>query len=457
MKADWRYAIGWGIGLLGLYAWLYAIPRTDFFGYLAGMSIGFVLLAAALWLYSQQKSETLLTFFVSWGIGVRVLALIYLPQLSDDYFRFVWDGKMIYNGFNPYLYLPDEIYKLPELEIMGFSESLYAHLNSPHYYSVYPPLCQFFFAIATYISPYGIAGNVFVLKAFVLIAEILNIYFIKKLLQKYQLPAAFLLLYVLHPLVITEFMGNIHWEAWMLTGILGGVWAMEKGGKMAYTKAGIWWALAICAKLLPLIALPFFLLKIKNLQNSAVFLLSTVVVCVVCFLPFFQIETLINIYTSTKLYFTSFEFNGSLYYLLRGLGNAIVGYNPIETLSKILPLLIIAGIVGISLYPTYSKQKDFQPQFYQLLAVFALYFFCATTVNPWYILPLYVFSLFTHYRFVFIWTLLLPLTYITYQYTPYQENLWMVAGEYIIVIGWAIKEITANRTMWMGDKEINSN
>ena len=43
------------------------------------------------------------------GISIlfRLIFLFAIPNLSQDFYRFIWDGRMIFEGLNPYLSLPE--------------------------------------------------------------------------------------------------------------------------------------------------------------------------------------------------------------------------------------------------------------------------------------------------------------------------------------------------------------
>lgn len=79
------------------------------------------------------------------GAIVRLALLFTEPNLSDDYFRYIWDGILVEYGVNPYLYLPSELISNPEFSHVPLSQELYNGFNSQHYYSVYPPVNQFIF------------------------------------------------------------------------------------------------------------------------------------------------------------------------------------------------------------------------------------------------------------------------------------------------------------------------
>ena len=75
-----------------------------------------------------------------WWMGVavffRLIFLFSTPVLSDDFFRFIWDGRLLVGGFNPYLYLPSEVVNTPIFSTANLSTTLYEGLNSPHYFTV---------------------------------------------------------------------------------------------------------------------------------------------------------------------------------------------------------------------------------------------------------------------------------------------------------------------------------
>ena len=58
-------------------------------------------------LYFIKKEKNNFTFLVAIAIIFRLIFLTAIPNLSQDFYRFIWDGRMMLKGLNPYLYLPE--------------------------------------------------------------------------------------------------------------------------------------------------------------------------------------------------------------------------------------------------------------------------------------------------------------------------------------------------------------
>ena len=41
------------------------------------------------------------------GIACRVIFMPAIPNLSQDFYRFIWDGQLMVQGVNPYLFTPE--------------------------------------------------------------------------------------------------------------------------------------------------------------------------------------------------------------------------------------------------------------------------------------------------------------------------------------------------------------
>ena len=136
-----------------------------------------------------------------------------VPNLSDDYLRFIWDGRLLAHGYNPYLYLPTQLVHTALGSSAGLTDSLFQGLNSPRYFTVYPPLNQAFFGLAAWLFPTNLLGTIISLRIPILLADLGSIYLLAKLLRRFGKNPNLSLLYGLNPLVILELTGNLHFEA----------------------------------------------------------------------------------------------------------------------------------------------------------------------------------------------------------------------------------------------------
>lgn len=174
----------------------YYVPRSEFFSLLGFYSMAFV---SFIFLLKKQSSNTTALFNI--GILFRLLFFFGIPFWSQDFYRFIWDGNLILNGFNPYLNTPNEI--IDTTTIFNAKE-LYQNMGSlsAKHYSNYPPLNQLFFAIASWVGGSSIFVTVLGLKTILLFADI-GIYHIgKKVLLLLNQDPNKIFFYFLNPLKI---------------------------------------------------------------------------------------------------------------------------------------------------------------------------------------------------------------------------------------------------------------
>ena len=410
------------ISLAGYFMSGYFIDRRDF-GQLITV---YTILFLAYFVFISYRDRSNFNSLLIAGLLFRFILVFTVPALSDDFYRFLWDGHIQQLGFNPFDFTPR---KLLNQHSDPFLLQLFPKLNSPDYYSVYPQLCQTIFKLAAGIAGESIQGNIIVLKSVLFLSELGSIFLLQKLLSAKNLNPNLSLYYILNPLVIIELTGNIHVEAIMIFFVLLAAWLIQK---QKYISSAGAMALAIQAKLIPIIAIPLLIKEIgfrKTVWYGMACLLLT------CLLSSGLLNNPIrffNFFESLGLYYGKFEFNGSLYTIFRSIGWWMLDYNPIAVLSKIMLVLSLTGMLYL-----YYRKMDLLSGFFWLLII---YLGCSAIVHPWYLAPLIALSAFVRYRFVLIWSALIPLTYITYSSMPYIENYWLVGLEYMVTLGWFIWE-----------------
>lgn len=419
----------------------YKLVRTDYVN-LVGLYVA--LFALFYRLVSLLKDNIKLLTYLAFGF--RAVFILAIPNLSQDFYRFIWDGRMLFAGFNPYLFTPESFISSGEFPIAQ-AEALYAGmgtLNGSHFTN-YPPINQLCFFIASIFAGKSILGSVVVFKLLIIAADFGTFFYGSKLLKRLNLPQYTIFWYILNPFIIIELIGNLHFEGVMIFFLIWSLYLLHCG---KWKWAGVVLALSISVKLIPLIFLPLFfkwflLNKTKgNPEQPNLFtglwkligFYSIVLLTTFFLFAGFISNEFVNNYAKTVgLWFQNFEFNASLYYIAREIGYTFRGYNEIGIIGKVTPVLVVLFILIITFF---RKNKSMVELISAMLLVLSFYFFTATTVHPWYVATLLIMSVFTKYKFPLVWSFVIILSYLAYvnvDKADKSENLWVIAIEYIVV------------------------
>jgi alpha-1,6-mannosyltransferase len=426
----------------------YFVDRQDFTHFFIVYSCFF---AVYFWVLKTVKKEDDFSFWLKTALILRVGLVFAMPNFSDDIYRFIWDGRLINMGINPFDFKPVYYFE-NKLYTDVLTPELYQFLNSKNYHTVYPSVCQAFFSFAVYVFPKSIYGATLVIKTIVCSFDIGSIFLIRKLLKNGQngssdgqlkSPAIDsqyaihnTLIYALNPLIIIELCQNIHFEGVAIFFFLLAIFLIQKN-KMVV--GSIAFSLSIATKILPLMFLPFFL---KNLgwRKAIGYYLMVGIFTILIFLPLYNATFLPNLKSSLDLYNKKFEFNASIYYLVREVGFWIKGFNWGQFTTPYLNALVVLSIGFLFLKQKKSETFDLESFFTNCLFAYSIYCLFAATVHPWYASFALLFSVFTKFRYPSVWTYFIGLTYIHYAYGVYLENYWVIALEYLVVVGLAVYE-----------------
>ncbi|MFC2109408.1 glycosyltransferase 87 family protein [Bacteroidota bacterium] len=404
----------------------YDLHRSEFIKLL---SLYTILFAAFIKLIIDNKQNLKILFAIA--IIFRLILLVATPNLSNDFYRFIWDGRMIWDGLNPYLYLPEV-----NTNIVAEGQALYKGMGSMNgsHYTCYPPFNQLTFLIPAVLFSKNLLGSTIVMRLLVIAADVGTYYYGKKLLAHFKFSEHKILFYLLNPFIILELTGNLHFEGVMIFFMVASLYYMFTN---KWILSAILFAVSVSVKLIPLLFLPVFIKKL-GLKKATYYYLIVGVLNVLFFIPFLSQELVDNFMSSIHLYFQNFEFNASIYYIVREIGYQVKGYNIIQTVGKITPIIVIVSTLFLSFY---RKNKQPTILFTSLLFAILIYYSLASVVHPWYIaIPLFL-SLFTKYKFALVWSFFIMLSYSAYMDSSYQENLFLIAVEYICVFGYLLYEL----------------
>ncbi|MFB9051531.1 mannosyltransferase [Formosa undariae] len=430
------------LSLICLYAAFgYDLERTEYFKLISLYAVLCFLSVKIVQLNNENNSPL---FILS--ILVRFVFLMAIPNLSQDFYRFIWDGRMIFEGFNPYLYTPDSfltqgISPVPEAQILY---NKMGPLSASHFTN-YPPVSQFCYYLAAVFSNHSILGSVIVMRLLIIAADFGTFFFGRKLLKNLNLPVSYIYWYILNPFIIIELTGNLHFEGVMICFLVMSLYLLQK---LKWQWAAVAFSLSVATKLIPLIFLPL-VFKYLKLKKGFLFCAIVGLINIALFLPFISSEFITNYAGTVGLWFKNFEFNSSIFNIVKGIGYAFTGNNEIKILGPIMALLVILYI-AITTYR--SPLKDLKNLLFNMLLILSVYYFTTTTVHPWYISLLVILAVFSGYKYPLVWSATLILSYLAYASADNKENLWIIGLEYIFVYGAFIYEVILKKQI--GRKQI---
>ncbi len=387
--------------------------------------------AFACYLLIVTKGKEHWRYWLAIAIATRLILIFFFPNLSDDIYRFIWDGNLVVRGVNPFIWTPSDWLGEHGNAVPGFSE-LYPLLNSPDYHSVYPAVCQLVFALSAAIAGFDERGFTMVLKLIFFAAECATLRWMYLLLAQRGKPHR-MLIYALNPLILVELMGNLHFETLMICFLMAAYFMLERSRNV---RASVSLALAIGTKMLPLLALPPILRRVKKHIALRMTIITSLLTAVLL-LPVITTGATSGFLSGIDLYFHTFEFNAGIYYVLRWLGYVFYGYNLIASLGTVLAVLTTFCLLYFWIWERQPTVSDLPGA---MMITFTIYFLLSTTVHPWYLCTLVACCVFTRSLYAVVWCAAAFLSYAAYAQEPPGENMWFVAIEYVILLGWIVCE-----------------
>lgn len=288
---------------------------------------------------------------------LKILFINTEPLGTDDYYRYIWDGKVQVNGINPYKYSPEDS-SLQSLQ----SDILPEKVSYPEIKTIYFPVSQWLFAISYLISGENAIG----LKIFYLLFELLLLVSLFYLLKRFSISIKYILIYAALPLITFQFFIDAHID------IVGAVFLIASVTLYFYNKkllSYVLLGLSISVKPTGLLLIPFLFQNEQRLYNKLKAVFIPLLIFIITFLPYVftatPIDTLIN-------YSANWTFNGMVYNSL----NIFFDDNlTIRILCAILFLVV--------LFFLFISKMDLINKIY--LSLFLLMIF-SPVVHPWYLI-----------------------------------------------------------------------
>ncbi len=348
---------------------------------------GFALLAGlmfAAWRLLERDPAAVPIVFVA-ALLFRMIVAFGPPSLSDDVYRYVWDGRVQVHGFHPYEYSPDD----PVL--LELRDENWAAINHPELKTIYPPLAEILFRIVAWIGlgPLGF-------KLLMGLVDCLVVLALDRLLRAASLPRGRVVLYAWNPLAIFETGGSGHLEpVGVLFTLVAGIWIIKRRGWLSTLPL----AAGIHIKLLPAVLLPAALRRGR--------LPALAILAVAIWIPFLPFISGPWIGEGLLDYAERWEYNATLFsvahaaiawldtgvtlkplvaFLQERIGEGTVPWDRVY--EHIWPAHLARGLVAVLagiwvLYVSFRRRFDFVREALWILGGVLL---LSPTLHPWYLL-----------------------------------------------------------------------
>jgi 4-amino-4-deoxy-L-arabinose transferase-like glycosyltransferase len=249
----------------------------------------------------NEIGHTTLTVLLGCSLLLRLAFVTVTPIASDDFYRYLWDGKVQAHGFNPYQYAPSAAELAPL-----HTADLPARVNHPDMKTSYFPFTEWLFLMA-----YLLGGEtIWALKLLLFLAEAGTVAALLALVGRLGTPRRFVLLYALCPLPVLQFAVDAHLDGFGLPLLIVSLVLHIKGRK---TAALVLLGLSLSVKPVGLVLLPILaMLETRWMYRIRPILLPVLVVAVQ-YIPYVFTA---NPFESLLTFAEHWMFNGMVFSLL---------------------------------------------------------------------------------------------------------------------------------------------
>lgn len=335
-------------GLAGIFGWVGRQQELDahipeFIGLL--LLAGILYVIGVFWVERYRLGVSALIIILASGILIRLELLPSPSTLSDDVYRYQWDGRVQREGLNPYAVYPNS----PDLDWLQNPD----HPEPPgeEIPTTYPPLSEFAYRLIETVPGYKRVST---------LLDLASIAVLMMLLSAMKLPLHRVLAYAWNPTILIAFALSGHFDSlavvMLLTALL---FLLTNRPKLS---AGAL-ALAFLSKFFPILLLPTFL-KRTRLAYAGLFL----IIVIAFYLPFASAG--LHLFGGLKNYAKDWENNDSLFRLLFFIVRS-------RFVAKLVAGLILLGAIG------YLAKKRAAP-LWSSLVLTAGVLLLSPTAFPWY-------------------------------------------------------------------------
>ncbi|MFX0094272.1 MAG: glycosyltransferase 87 family protein [Candidatus Hodarchaeota archaeon] len=307
---------------------------------------------------SKNVTRNILPIVLGYAILFQIIILSTQVSLSDDIFRFFYEGKAIAHGINPYI-IP--INDFPDYLKDNYIDQVnHAHITSP-----YPPLALLLFTVL-----YLISEDLFIFRfcfSFGFIVSILVCYKLIASKNKWML-----IVYAWNPLFHLETANGSHFDVIVVLFVMLAVWCLFSD---RLAGAGVFFLISFLLKYYPIF---FVIVYWKQLGKRGLGIFVSGLVFYVIFILLVPEAS-----SGLLIYAEAWYFNASIFWVMTQITNDFF-------ISKIILGGIFVLLLCIVALKS-SKESIASPN--KALLIIAAFILFQPTLHPWYLFWLFPFVL----------------------------------------------------------------
>ena len=317
------------------------------------------------------------------ALAVRAILLASPPTLSDDLYRYLWEGRVLLDGGNPYLHPPAwEGYP---------ADAIRSAVNHPEVSTIYPPFALWGFAVVARLAYTPLA-----MKAAMGLLDVAVAGGLAAVLAGRRRDLGPAWLYALHPLGAVESAGSGHLEPLAVACLVAAIALWDRRSRAGAAAAV---ALGAAFKLFPVVLLPTVLRPGPGWGRRLAAAAAVGLGCLVALAPL--VDAGPALLRGLGTYVARWSFSGSLFPVIEAGARAVGAPSWARPAAMALGAAVVAGAAW--------RRRD--PAEVALWAGGA-FVLLSPTVHPWYVCWAWIPALTVGVRAWTVLATLAPLSYV---------------------------------------------
>jgi hypothetical protein len=368
------------------------------------------------------RNRWLLGWIFAIGLVARLLMFSTPPILEDDHYRYLWDGGVVANGFNPYRFAPKAFLRPSETivpselkHLANEAGTILQNVNYPELRTIYPPLAQGVFGLAHLMSPW----RLWPWRMILLVIDIATLILLAFILFKLSFPMKGLVVYWWNPLLIKEIYNSGHMDILLFPFLLA---TFLFTSRKMYLRALGFLGIASGIKLWPVLLLPIVLRPLWR-QPRRMLLGLCVFIGISAIGLFPLLSSGLGKHSGLSAYAAYWQMNDALYMAVFWAISTMATLSNDLLFTHLLARSVVVCILVVVIFRMIRKDPgDNLTLAGRFLFPTAVLFFLSPTQFPWYYLWLLPFlALRTSFALLLL-TALMPIYYLRFYFEARQAT-----------------------------------